>query len=283
MEKGAQAIELHLDQDFINTKNYWNEAIVKGVPIAAVHTPIIDGVDLPIENRDNKMIIANTCDFANKIAIKQNHAVVVIIHINTDPHVMKKLGVYDEVIDLLQILLDVCPGLDFAIENVGPYAVDRPDRLEMRAIQYDSAVQLVKDINNPRVGTCLDTCHALMTVRLMNNTADFLAISKEQSEDQLIRFGLKAYFQANKDVIKWMHLANCKLHGKDDDHGLPFTENDRNMLQEIVRLYNKYLYDCPVTIEVKEDDYADAQNFLTTYKELQKIGATKQVYNISTK
>jgi sugar phosphate isomerase/epimerase len=121
----------------------------------------------------------------------------------------------------------------------------------------------VKDVDHPRVGTCLDTCHAMMETELMRWMRMYLGF-KQDDIDKFKPTNIEDFFEENKDTIKWMHLANSKSHGLGKCHGLPFTELDIDCLRNILRLYRKYKYNCPMVIEVREEDYSDAKNYATT-------------------
>jgi sugar phosphate isomerase/epimerase len=269
--KGAPAIELHLEEDFVNNSLMWDQQIVQDVPIAAVHAPLIKGDDINIEIPHNRVTLIKTCDLARKIADAQGHSVMVICHLGTDPDILMQLGVYEDLVSFMRDLADTYEMLEFAVENVPLFDSETPNfegHVGFRTIRFDSAVRFVNDVCHPRVGTCLDTCHAIMDINLMNSLGDYLYITNNKY-DELLNNGLAKFFDANKNVIKWMHLSNAKSHGLANQHGLPFTDDDLNILQIILQLYFHCGYQCPVVLEVREKDYSDAQNYLITRKNLE--------------
>jgi sugar phosphate isomerase/epimerase len=271
IRKGAPSIEIHLEEDFVDAKDYWNEDIVRSVPIVAVHAPLLKGNDTDIEVFSNRQILVKTCDFARRIAEMQNHSVMIICHLSTDPKVLQDLGVYENLVFFMRDLANTYECLTFAVENVTPFASDIKGHIAFRSVEYDSSPRFVKDVAHERVGTCLDTCHAMMMIRHVNNTVQYLEYDASKFDNATLKSGMEAFFEANKDTICWMHLANAKTHGLFEDHGRPFDEDDIVQLLEIMRLYAKYDYKCPITIEVREKDYTNAINYVTTRNTLEKV------------
>lgn len=271
LRKGAKAIEIHLDEDFINNPIPWDEQIIKDANIVAVHAPLLYGEnDTNIEVFDNRKTLVKTCDFARMIADAQGHSVTVVCHLGTDPDAIKNFGVYENLVFFMRDLADAYEQLVFVVENVTPFdskTANLNGHIGFRKVDFDSSVRFVKDVSHPRVGTCLDTCHALMTIALKKYVTPYIYGEEREVECE----SLETFFKANKDVIKWVHLANTKSNGLGSDHGLPFTENDLDDLKEIIDLYNKYGYNCPIVLEVRESDYKDAQNYLMTYNMLLKV------------
>lgn len=268
--KGATAIELHLDQEFVNNPMTWNEQIVADAPIVAVHVPLIEGEnDLNVEVQENRQVLAKTCGFAMRIAHAQHHPVTVVCHLGTSPKLLKQLGAYENLIFFMRDLANTYEQLEFAIENMIPIENGAKKKIGFRQIDFDSAPEFVRDINHPRIGTCLDVCHAMMMLRFVQNTANYIEM-EDFNGDNMLRFGLEAFFDTNKDTIKWMHLSNTKKHGFKDDHGMPFTNSDEDLeiLQHILWLYKKYNYKCPMVLEVKEDNYSDAKCYEETFETL---------------
>ena len=274
IRKGASAIELHLDQDFVGNPTIWDENIIRSVQIVAVHAPLIEHKsDIDIEVVANRGLLVKTCEFARRVADAQGHTVTIICHLGTDPEVLKELGVYDSLVIFMRDLATSYEQLEFAIENVTLFdhaTTGSNGHVGFRPIQFDSPVRFVKDVAHPRVGTCLDTCHAMMDIALLNWIDIHLGTQRyDVCGEKAIE--IEDFFRANADTIKWVHLANIKRHGLGKYHGMPFAEEDVDVLNYIMTLYKKYGYTCPITIEVKEADYSDAKNYETTQNTLMSI------------
>lgn len=252
----------------------WDEKIVKDVQIAAVHALLI-GVerDANIDIGADRQVIVKTCEFARRIADEQNHPIVVICHLSSSPTWLRKFGLYESAVFFMKDLANAYQQLEFAIENV-PMMLNPTKTLniEFRPINFTSTVEFVNDVNHPRVGTCLDTCHAMMDINTVGALSSYLPMSSDEFGGST-QINMASFFQANQKTIKWMHLANAKGHGFNDNHGLPFTksENDVETLSCILRLYDKYQYHCPISIEVRELDYSNAINFAETFVNIKQL------------
>ena len=270
MKKGADAIEIHLGKDYLEDVMNGDENLKTNVPIGVVHAPLMDGMDMTIETLDGRKALNKTCQLAVSIARRQKHPIIVVCHLETHPDVLKQLGVYDNLVEHMRELADVYPELEFAVENV-PYFKRKDDKLTFRQSNHMSSVIFVKDVNHPRVGTCLDTCHALMELHFLKHALPYFEGVEFEDTQRELEGGLRNIFKANKDVVKLIHLATIKTHGMDFDHGLPFEEEDATLLNGILDLYDMYGYECPMTLEVQEQSYEDAKNFDKTNKLLRKL------------
>ena len=229
------------------------------------------GCDTPIEYVESKDIIENTCRLANRIAKMQKHSVLVVCHIETHPETLKKIGIYDGLVKYMRDLVGRYPDLEFAIENSHHFKTEG-ESLRFRDMNYMASVILAKDVNHPRVGTCVDICHALMEMRFVKHILGYLEGIELDGTEKLYEKGLSAYFKANKGVIKLIHLATARTHGIGYDHGMFFAKEDKEFLKGIIDLYEIYGYEgTPITIEVKEDDYTNCLNFDITNKLLREV------------
>ena len=236
ISRGTNGIELHLNEDFIESNNYWNEEIINNVPIYVVHAPLINGGDTCIENINYRDTLTKTCEFANKIAKVQRHEVLVVMHLGTSIHKLKSLDVYEAVKHRLMHLVELNEYVHIAIENVSRVHRNEDMVYVPHEITFTDAASLVKDINHPRIGTCIDICHVMMDIKLMKT------LRRHFGEDVIVNNielenGMDVMFQANKDVVKLIHFANCKKSGLGGGHGAPFTEDDKDTVNDILHLY----------------------------------------------
>ncbi|MCI8892317.1 MAG: hypothetical protein HFH34_13460 [Eubacterium sp.] len=44
-------------------------------------------------------------------------------------------------------------------------------------------------------------------------------------------------------------------------------------MDELMRLYRTYAFDCPLTLEIREEDYQDCRNYRKTKEMLEKVAA----------
>lgn len=269
MMRGTDGIELHLDEDFINSNFYWNQEFINAIPIYVVHTPLMKGADTNIDFEKDFNTIKRTCRFANKIANTQNHDVIVVVHLATSVFQMKTLGVYKTVQLRALECVDEYKNIHLAIENISRINSNFGKCRNILSISFFDAPTIARDIAHPRVGSCIDICHALIDIRLMNAIAEYTR-GKYFDNDPEVRGGLDKLFEINADVIKLIHFANCKDAGIGKDHGTPMTEKDSDLTKEILKLYKKYNYSCPLTLEVQEDDYRFGVNYSKTKEVIEK-------------
>jgi sugar phosphate isomerase/epimerase len=270
IKKGADAIELHLDDDFLNSKDYWDEEIIDKVDIRVVHAPLTKTNNTDIEEIASREIMVRTCSFAQRIATVQKHPVIVVCHLATSHKLLKKLGVYEGVVFFMRDLINMFPNIEIAIENVIRFKSDRDDYIGFQNVSFEDAVVLVSDIAHERVGTCLDTCHAMVDIGLINYVTGYLRKTGEINNAEMVG-GLDAFFESYKETVKLVHLSNAQSHGLYNDHGMPFTKNDDSKLSKILSLYKKYHYGCPITIEVQELDYSNARYFQMTLNSIHRV------------
>ena len=75
-----------------------------------------------------------------------------------------------------------------------------------------------------------------------------------------INLSLTNYLAQNQATCGLIHLAGFEGNGYGKGHGVPLKYED-DVLIEFVRAYNLLNYDCPITLEVREDDYCNPHNY----------------------
>lgn len=222
---------------------------------------------LLIEN--NERVLINTCELAHSASLYFNKKILVVIHIGYSLEYFNYLNLLERTVNFLSKAQKEYPLVEFCFENIIPITFDRKINkinLKQGGFLFDT-IDLVnylksKGINN--CGTVLDTCHALITLNYFNMLTPENLPSPVSS--------LEEYFKQNKDVIKLIHLSSTEGLGyKKQTHGIPYTPDNKEELKEIIRLYNKYNYYCPITLEVLETDFIIANNYEMTKKTLEEI------------
>ena len=268
-------IEVHLSKEYDNftsTTEQMMDIIKKNenANITCLHSPMDNksGKFINVEYFGNEEIDykwKETVKFADKLVKYYGHEINIVVH-NTCPYIyyMMMPGLLDRVIEMFKWSLEF-PSINFCIENVTP--INYNSNLEtVRFINghFDDNVNLVKylreKLNTNRIRTTLDTCHAITTVRILNK------IYKDQPLDVLEKITLDKFFEINKDVIGLIHLADVEDLGFiSGQHGILFKEERIPELYNILDIYNKYNYDCDITIEITEKDYVKNENFKKMY------------------
>ena len=273
MNKGANGIEIHLNNEFIKKdfdfKKDMNISLIEQVPIYVVHIPIVDEI-VDIETIESREVLKRIVPFASYIANKQHHSILIVVHLSTSIKTLKNLRVYDNIINDLCNIVKENDNIEIGIENVMNFHQDTKYFALYNLFQDN--VQLAKDCNHPRIGSVLDICHTLSDISFLTYLQNYLDLPIDKF------YSLEDYFKINKDSIKLMHLANKIGNGSMKNHGTPFTKNDLDLLSQIMKFYNQYEYKCPITLEVREDNYEDAKNFKTTLDSLNFVLNTKLNY-----
>ena len=263
---GCDGIEIQLlselkNNEEINLKNFEN------LKIKAVHVPNIDmTADVLIDyisNEEYHKYIRETCQIANYFGEKQEELIIVIIHSEIDfEHLMKTKILYESIKENIRNLLSEFPYIKIGIENVLPIQI-KPDKDLRTCNNFKSdniklINKLKEDIGTERLGAVLDTCHAMMSEKYI------LALFKELNIEPK-EYSLNEFFKEYKDTCILIHLSDFKKNGfGKEHHGIQFSKNTKEKCFEILDLYKKYNYTCPITLEVAETDYLKCDGYKNT-------------------
>lgn len=281
---GCDGIEIQLLTELIDGKfgRYKKAEDIKefkdllNYPVKAVHAPLLNyfGMqDINIEemSRENLPLLDQIFYIANAYGKKQNIKVLVIVH--TETYLDKLLlqqDAWNQLVSAIGGLLFKYPYTEIGIENVTPICSINSDCIHLCSGFYKDNIEIVKKLremlNTDRVGTVLDTCHAMITKKYMD------AIYKELLGKENSDFNLSKFFKINKDYIKLVHLADAKGNGfGHDNHGVEFNSDNIRKLEEIISYYNLYGYDCPITLEIREDNYLICEGYKVTKETLREV------------
>lgn len=254
MKKGADGIEIQLVGEY---DEFYNDNFLKEVDVSkivGVHMPLNSASMYFIEDKDGFSIFEKTCDKVNALASFLDRELYLVAHFEGPIEKLKKLGMYERLVYEVKQIAKKYQNITICVEN----CVDNP-------FYKHSNVEFVRNINEPNVKTCLNTCHALISEKI-----SFDAGSVWLVEDT----SLDEFFKENKDCCGLIHLCNAvypddfKNYGTGQGHGAVFEEDSFN-LRRITFFYKKYGYDCDIVLEIREDNYLDAQNYLKTRKQVE--------------
>lgn len=234
-------------------------ARLKQYPVTVIHAPLyVEGTVYNLENLVTKKrvkLLHEVFHIANYYGMYQDMEVKVVVHTELSYSLMKELGIWDNIVKTVDCMLRMFPYTQLVIENVTMLR-------SVHGLRYSSLCnnarfectevvrQLREKLQTSRIYTCLDTCHAMMSER--EHKLFYANVFNRASED----LSLDRYFENFKDTVGLIHLADMKGMGiAETDHGVPFTEETYGRLDEILSLYKKYKYTCPITLEVREKDY----------------------------
>lgn len=254
LNKGADGIEIQLVSEY---DEFYNDDSFKNVDISkiiGIHMPCNAKSDYSIDSLEGSLTFEKTCAKTSELASLLDRKLYLVLHFEGPVEKLKKLNVYSKLVYEVKQVAEKYPNILICVEN----CVDNP-------FYKHSNVEFVKDIDKPNVKTCLDTCHALISEKISFDAGGVWLV-----EDT----SLDEFFKENKDCCGLIHLCNAiypddfKNYGTGQGHGAVFEEDSFN-LRRITCFYKKYGYDCDIALEVREDNYLDAQNYLKTRKQVE--------------
>ena len=210
--------------------------------------------DTGIDNVNGWNTMPVICEHASVIARRAQHKVKVIARIHTSTNDLQQLGVYNNVTDIVKKMSILYPNIDICIENTAK-TISQPL----------TNVDIIRDVKQKNVGSCLDVCNALMAT---------------QQTRLLSSMGIKfmpyeAFFKRMMDSIKFIHLSNAiddgMGYGIGSGHDYQFDIEDEESLEKLERtmwLYKDHEYDCDVciTTDIDNIDY-----FFNTYEAIKSV------------
>lgn len=286
IKKGVNGIEIQLLSDFSDyyksePKDYLDKRIIEDIKnhqytINVIHPPIYgEEYSCEIEYRAAWNEIDKSCELAQYLAGLQHQMVLVVIHISENIHNLKEYNAFQPMVDFILQLLAKYPDIELGFENTSLFSYKggknfsvRPALRILDDMVIFSNIELVKYLKHRRCGAVIDTCHLILT---QNNLRNINRLYHDKVFEVNV---IKEAFCAASHNIKLIHLNNAKSHGYGDYHGTPFDiqkEEDKKRLKEIYAYYQEHADNCPITIEVWEEDYLNAINLKTTMLALQSI------------
>lgn len=251
----------------ITNKELFNTIIEENLQVEAIHSPIVNKDSIIIDFiYDNISIdyLNKTCQLADMIGKHYNKNIIVVVHFTASLQSLKRNNLLNKLNFLIKSLLEQYKHIVLALENLIPFIFVNKTIVAAEAFKTEVCdyVRYFREKfgYTDRIGTVLDISHALISINLLNYCYQ--------------NYSLEDYFKGNSDTISLIHLANTLGNGYGpQEHGCGYRNNkeDLTTLKEVVNLYKKYNYSCPVTIEVQEDDYLNCTNYLQTHDLLTEI------------
>ena len=286
VELGADGIELQLYEEFYvspkSIKTYgWGSFVnlprLVQYPITSIHMPIRKEYNTNFENllvTDHSNVFSNICSLANAIGQARSSRILVVMHCEMGYNQLNETGLLEIIAEKLRIILAKYPYVELGIENLMPI-VTKDNKAGFRNGFGDSNVQLVKDLRARlrinRIGTVLDTCHALSSIRIMQDIYTNILNMPDAM------YGMEYYMRSNAGVCSEIHLASVRGFGFNEaDHGIAFDEQSPMSIEAFVEMYKNMHYECPICIEMREQDYCDRLNFIKTREDVKALFPTKE-------
>lgn len=276
---GCDGIEIQLLNELVadrekhiyrNTEDAFNLSEFANENIKVVHCPLLSGVgdvllEMFVDTQDIELL-DRVCYIANYYGTEQ-HKTIVVIHSESYYSTVSDLGdTWERIKNTINYLLYFYPNIEIVIENVSPIrGIGKGGNMHLSNNFGFDNIEMIRrlrdELHTDRVGTCLDTCHAMLTDKYIS--ALYREVADREPED----YSMKKFFEENKEYCKLIHLADIKGSGYGKGrHGVSFEDNPQSIerLKEIINLYKVYDYKCPITLEVEETDYLTCEGFANT-------------------
>lgn len=273
---GCDGLEFNLQNDFLRKGSCFETCYLQELftmyNVEVVHVPFYEegqvmNMEHVFQHRDIRPI-RNVFRLAQYCADIWKHRVLVVIHTSLSFFDFMEFELFRNRLEQeLQRLFDEFPKTDLAIENVVPmeYKASGHESPRLCNGTFTDIVNIVyylRERFGERVGSVLDICHAAMTEKYMNillAASDFLPHSHVP---QHLDYSMEHYFHINKDICKLIHFNDFTGNGYMQNHGTVF--HDQKKVAALIELYQKYGYECPLTLEIQEKDYRDCVNYRQT-------------------
>ena len=244
-------------------------------PVKVVHCPLLSSYGLADVNIESFVsrdfsLLEQVCYIADYFGKIQSISVLVVIHSEMNMDNMIAVNILDRVVNIVGYMIMKFRNIEIVLENVTPLRKVYKGEIYLSNNFHFDNIKITnyirKELNTERVGTCLDTCHAMIADKYMKEIYRILGDLEYKD------FSLESFFDFNKDVIKLIHLSDVNGNGYGrGKHGIRFTDKTKDRLKYIIDLYKKYGYTCPITLEVEETDYLICDGYKETRETLLKI------------
>lgn len=265
----GELIEDRGNGEYVRPEEVFDLKAFENYPISVVHAPLLLGQgDVVLEvlcDRKDCTLLQSVFEIANYYGEIQGKKIIVVFHTETFLGKINDIGqAWNNITQVVGYMLERYPYTELVIENVSPLrGVDKGEELHLsNNFAFDNVVmvdELRRTLNTDRIGTCLDTCHAMLAEKyicgLYNMVGDVPAPDLSMGE----------FFRKNAEYLKLIHLADAKGSGYGKGkHGIPFTEETSDRLTNILKMYKGIGLDCPITLEVEETDFSVCDGYRGT-------------------
>ncbi len=274
---GCDGIEYNLTEEFMIQgaafREFYPNEIFTLHNVEAVHVPYMANKQMMhlehIFQHADDSAITNVFRLAQYCADIWGHRILVVIHCGLSLYDFMEFELFHRILEeRLAELFGLYPAVDMAVENVVPVEYKPGEGNAPRLCNgiFLDTVQIVTALRESfkdRIGSVLDTCHAMMTEKYMNawlREADFYPDGREVPME--IDYSMEHYFKAHRGLCKLIHFNDFIGNGYQENHGTGFVSQKK--VDDFLALYRKYEFDCPLTLEIREENYENCVNFRTT-------------------
>lgn len=280
---GCDGLEYNLQEDFLRKGSCFETCYLQEIftmhNVEAVHVPFYgDGQVMNMEHVFQKKDVSpirHVFRLAQYCAQVWQHRVLVVIHSSLSYYdYMQYEMVRRRLEEVLGQFFAEYPMVDLAVENVIPMEYKQNSKESPRLCNgtFTDLPQIICSLREQfgeRVGTVLDLCHAAMTEKYMNlllSAAEFLP---QKNLPEHLDYSMEHFFKMHQGICKLIHFNDFTGNGYMQNHGTPFQDQEKAAAW--MRLYETYGYDCPLTLEIREEDYQNCVNYRKTKQMLERI------------
>ncbi len=274
---GCDGLEYNLLEDFIHKGSCFEACYLQELftmyNVEVVHVPFYaDGKVMNMEyvfSHEDVGPIRNVFRLAQYCADIWKHRMLVVIHTSLSYYdYMEYELLRKRLVKLLGQFFEKYPMVDLAVENVVPmeYKEGRGEAPRLCNGTFTDLAKIVRALRESfgeRVGSVLDLCHAAMTEKYMTAllaAADFLP--QKDKAPEYLDYSMEHYVQMHQGICRLIHFNDLTGNGYGRNHGTAFQDWDK--AKAWIALFQKYHYECPFTLEIREDDYKNCINYRKT-------------------
>ncbi|MDE7310347.1 MAG: hypothetical protein K2N87_01815 [Eubacterium sp.] len=280
---GCDGLEYNLQEDFLRKGSCFEACYLQEIftmhNVEAVHVPFYgDGLVMNMEHVFQKKDVSpvrHVFRLAQYCAQIWKHRVLVVIHSSLSYYdYMQFELVRGRLTEVLGQFFAAYPMVDLAVENVIPmeYKQNSGESPRLCNGTFTDLPQIVCSLREQfgeRVGTVLDLCHAAMTEKYMKALLAAAEFLPQKNLPEHLDYSMEHYFKMHQGICKLIHFNDFTGNGYMQNHGTPFENEEKAVAW--MRLYEKYGYDCPLTLEIREEDYQNCVNYRKTKQMLERI------------
>lgn len=258
--RGCKTLELHLnlfEPQLADVDEITKRLLLSGMTTKVVHAPMNDFCNVEAFHTSAKIeVMENTLILAQELAFSQREKILVVIHQSQSFENLSNMNLLTGIVNRFSDWLSEYPNLDFALENPSMVSLEKEGMVVRNAClsgPVKLAEYLRKNLRTLRIGTVLDTCHMLNSLRIMETLG--------------IEFTINGFFSLYSETLKLVHLSNAPNWGLLLDHGMDFqTTEDIQLFDEISRCIELFAPNAMITIETNETDMNNANRYSSVRK-----------------
>lgn len=243
--------------------------------IRVVHAPIVKGLgDITLERMADDVdgyLMDQIFFIAEEASKFHGRNTMVVMHSEEFYDRLSDMGdSWKRIVEKVALMLQRYPHTELLIENVSPLRdIGKGKELHLaNNCTFDNVTMvnhLRNEISTDRIGTCLDTCHQMLTEKYL--TVIYQAVADVPCPN----YSIGHFVDINKNFLKLVHLCDMTGSGYGSGrHGVPFHMGSYPKLAKILKTFEDAKVDCPLTLEVEETDFSVCSGYKNTKEQVDR-------------